>query len=78
MPSKTEKGVIKPLDTRAVPLIAWRLRDVAQTRSRVLLEDMHTCANCHSFSSNGKTLGMDLDGPKTTRASIRWCPFNRR
>jgi hypothetical protein len=51
MPSKTEKGVIKPLDSRAVPLIAWRLRDVAETRSRVLLEDMHTCANCHSLRS---------------------------
>src|ERR1035441_9707334 len=39
MPSKSETGVIKPLDSRAVPLIAWRLRDVAETRSRVLLED---------------------------------------
>lgn len=68
MPSKTEKGVIKPLDSRAVPLIAWRLRDVARTRSRVLLEDMHTCANCHSFSGDGKTLGMDLDGPENDKS----------
>ena len=68
MPSKTEKGVIKPLDTRAVPLIAWRLRNVAETQSRVLLEDMHTCANCHSFSRDGKTLGMDLDGPENDKS----------
>ncbi len=61
MPSKQEDGVIKPLDSRAVPLIAWRLRDVSETRSRVLLEDMHTCANCHSFSADGKTHG---DGPR--------------
>jgi tetratricopeptide (TPR) repeat protein len=68
MPSKSETGVIKPLDSRAVPLIAWRLRDVAQPRSRVLLEDMHTCANCHSFSRDGKTMGMDLDGPENDKS----------
>jgi tetratricopeptide (TPR) repeat protein len=68
MPSKSETGVIKPLDTSAIPLIAWRLRDVSQTQSRVLLTDMHTCANCHSFSDNGTTLGMDLDGPANDKS----------
>jgi Flp pilus assembly protein TadD len=63
MPSATEKGVIKPLAANAVPLIAWRLRNVGETGSRVLLTGMRTCANCHSFSADGKTLGMDLDGP---------------
>ena len=33
MPSETEKGVIKPLSPRAVPLIAWRLRNVGEARS---------------------------------------------
>ncbi len=37
MPSETEKGVIKPW-SRAVPLIAWRLRNVGETRSRILME----------------------------------------
>jgi hypothetical protein len=78
MPSKTEKGVIKPLDTRAVPLIAWRLRDVSRTRSRVLLEDMHTCANCHSFSSDGKTLGMDLDGPANDKSLYTLVPVHQK
>jgi tetratricopeptide (TPR) repeat protein len=78
MPSKTENGVIKPLDTRAVPLIAWRLRDVAETRSRVLLEDMHTCANCHSFSSNGGTLGMDLDGPENDKSLYTLVPVQQK
>ncbi|MGB7720559.1 MAG: hypothetical protein WBL65_11705, partial [Bryobacteraceae bacterium] len=78
MPSKTEMGVIKPLDTRAVPLIAWRLRDVAQTRSRVLLEDMHTCANCHSFSRDGKTLGMDLDGPANDKSLYALVPVQQK
>src|ERR1019366_92879 len=64
MPSEVEKGVIKPLAPAAVPLIAWRLRNVGEPDSRLLLDNMPTCANCHSFSRDGKTLGMDLDGPK--------------
>ena len=24
---------------------------------------MPSCANCHSFDRDGKTLGMDVDGP---------------
>jgi tetratricopeptide (TPR) repeat protein len=67
MPSKGEKGVIKPLDQKFVPLIAWRLRDVAATESRVLLTGMHSCANCHSFSRDGRTMGMDLDGPRNDK-----------
>jgi tetratricopeptide (TPR) repeat protein len=78
MPSKLENGVIKPLDSRAVPLIAWRLRNVAETRSRVLLEDMHTCANCHSFSGDGKTLGMDLDGPENDKSLYTIVPVQRK
>ena len=67
MPSPSEKGVIKPLAPSAIPLIAWRLRNVSEPRSRVVLEGMHTCANCHSFSADGKTLGMDLDGPQNDK-----------
>jgi tetratricopeptide (TPR) repeat protein len=67
MPSETEKGVIKPLSSDAVPLIAWRLRSVADMQSRVVLTGMRTCANCHSFSLDGKTMGMDLDGPKNDK-----------
>ena len=63
MPSELQKGVIKPLAQSNLPLIAWRLRNIAEPRSRLLLTGMHTCANCHSFSRDGKTLGMDLDGP---------------
>ena len=67
MPSETEKGVIKPLDSSAIPLIKWRLRDVSQPSSRVVLEGMHTCANCHSFSRDGKTMGLDMDGPQNDK-----------
>jgi Flp pilus assembly protein TadD len=67
MPSENEKGVIKPLDARAVPLIAWRLRSVGDKESRVVMQGLHTCANCHSFSADGKTLGLDMDGPQNDK-----------
>jgi hypothetical protein len=63
IPSKGEKGVIQPLAKQDLPLLAWRLRDIGQPASRLLLTGMHTCANCHSFSLDGKTFGMDIDGP---------------
>jgi len=47
MPSETEKGIIKPLDQSKLPLINWRLRNVGESRSRLLLTGMYTCANCH-------------------------------
>src|ERR1039457_6250166 len=62
MPSELEKGVIKPLAAEAIALVAWRLRSVGEPRSRVVLENLPLCANCHSFSADGKTMGMDLDG----------------
>ncbi|MBF0433619.1 MAG: tetratricopeptide repeat protein, partial [Fibrobacteria bacterium] len=64
MPTTTETGVVKPLADDALHLISWRLRDVSQVSAPVLLTDMPTCANCHSFSRDGKTLGMDMDGPQ--------------
>ena len=44
MPSEAEKGTIQPLDMAKLPLIAWRLRNVAEPRSRLLLTGMYTCA----------------------------------
>ena len=67
MPSETEKGVIKPLAKEAIPLIAWRLRNVGEASSRLLMTGIHSCANCHSVSLDGKTLGMDLDGPRNDK-----------
>ena len=68
MPAETTPGVIAPLAPTAIPLINWRLRSVAEPRGRVLLKDMPTCANCHSFSQDGKTLGMDFDGPQNDKS----------
>ena len=67
MPSETEKGIIKPLAPSATPLIQWRLRNISELESRVVLKDMLTCANCHSFSRDGKTMGMDMDGPQNDK-----------
>jgi tetratricopeptide (TPR) repeat protein len=78
MPSEVEKGVIKPLAPQAVPLIAWRLRDVGQTSSRVVLTGIHSCANCHSFSRDGKTLGLDVDGPKNEKGLYAIVPVQPR
>jgi tetratricopeptide (TPR) repeat protein len=77
MPSELERGVIKPLATSALPLVAWRLRDVGEPRSKLLMEGLHTCANCHSFSLDGKTLAMDMDGPRSDKgmyAIVRLAP----
>lgn len=67
MPAEVEKGVIKPLPKNALPLVAWRLQYVSEERSRKLIDDVPTCMNCHSFSRDGKTLGLDLDGPSNDK-----------
>ena len=67
MPSEVERGVIKPLAAAAVPLVAWRLRSLAESDSRVVMDNLPVCANCHSFSADGKTIGMDLDGLQNNR-----------
>ena len=78
MPSETEKGFIKPLATSAIPLIAWRMRNVADSSSHVVMTDLHTCANCHSFSGNGKTLGLDMDGPQNDKGLYAMVPVAKK
>ncbi len=67
MPTETVTGEIRPLAAAAVRLIQWRLRDIGRPQSRVVLENMPVCVNCHSFSRDGKTLGLDLDGLQNNR-----------
>ncbi len=62
MPSQTATGTIQPLAPYAVRLVKWRLRDISKPHSRVVMEKLPVCANCHSFSRDGKSMGMDLDG----------------
>jgi tetratricopeptide (TPR) repeat protein len=78
MPSETEKGFIKPLAANAVPLIAWRMRNVADAQSHVVMTGLHTCANCHSFAANGKTLGLDMDGPQNDKGLYALAPVAKK
>ncbi len=67
MPTEGTSGTVQPLAPTAIHLIQWRLRDIRQPESRIVLKEMHTCANCHSFSADGKTMGMDIDGPSNDK-----------
>jgi len=78
MPSETEKGFIKPLAANAVPLIAWRMRNVADAQSHVVMTGLHTCANCHSFAVNGRTLGLDMDGPQNDKGLYALAPVAKK
>ena len=77
MPTEVERGVFKALVKEALPLITWRLRDVSKPKSRVVMKDMPSCANCHTFSSDGKTLGMDVDGPDGDKGAYGLAPVRK-
>lgn len=64
--------ITSPIFYRQVPLparyarsrlasIEWRLGSVASSEPRTVLSGMNVCGNCHSFSSDGHVLGMDVD-----------------
>ncbi|MGD0429285.1 MAG: tetratricopeptide repeat protein [Candidatus Acidiferrales bacterium] len=75
MPSEGAKNFIQPLAPSSLFLINWRLRFVDQPQSRLLIHDLHTCANCHSFSADGKTMGIDVDGPKNDKGLYAVVPI---
>lgn len=66
-PSKGAKHVVQPLEPSMMYLINWRVRDIGKPESRVVMHDLPTCANCHSFSADGKTMGIDVDGPNNDK-----------
>jgi tetratricopeptide (TPR) repeat protein len=78
LPTETEKGVIRPLPPGASGLIAWRLRSIDRPQSRLILDGLPMCANCHSFSLDGKTLGMDVDGPENDKGTYAIAPIAPR
>ena len=78
MPNRNVTGVIEPIAQDAIPLICWRLRDLRQDRSRVVLKSMPTCGNCHSFSNEGRYLGMDMDGPAGDKGAYALAPVRKR
>jgi tetratricopeptide (TPR) repeat protein len=77
MPAEGKKGIVQPLSPSLLYLINWRIRDIAQPESRVLIHDLHTCGNCHSFSTDGKTMGMDVDGPGNDKGLYAIVPVQK-
>lgn len=77
MPTANTSGHVSPLASASVPLIHWRLRDIREAESRTVLKDMPTCANCHSFSADGKTFGMDVDGPANDKGLYAVVPVQK-
>jgi tetratricopeptide (TPR) repeat protein len=78
MPSEGRKGVVQPLSPSLLHLINWRIRDIGKPESRIVMHDLHTCANCHSFSADGKTMGMDVDGPGNDKGLYAIVPVQPR
>jgi tetratricopeptide (TPR) repeat protein len=78
MPSEGAKNFIQPLAPSSIYLINWRLRDISQPQSRVVMHDLHSCANCHSFSADGKTMGIDVDGPKNDKGLYAVVPIRKQ
>jgi tetratricopeptide (TPR) repeat protein len=71
--STSKDSVIAPVFYRDVPLpfsfalknlekVRWRLGYIDEdTTAKVVMEKLPVCANCHTFSFDGKTIGMDVD-----------------
>jgi len=78
LPAPDEKGPIAPLPRYAIPMIKWQVRNIGETESRTVMGNMPTCANCHSFSADGKTLGLDLDGPRNDKGLYALVPVEKR
>jgi Flp pilus assembly protein TadD len=76
-PAERERGVIKPLSDSVLPKIKWRIRNVSEPTSKTVMENLPTCANCHSVSRDGKTLGIDVDGPQNDKALYGLIPIRK-
>ncbi len=76
-PETEQRGVIKPLPDSVLPKIKWQLRYVSEPRSKVMMTNLPTCGNCHSFSRDGKTLGIDVDGPANDKGLYALVPLHR-
>ena len=76
-PDTEQRGIIKPLPDSVLPKIKWQLRYVNQTESKVMMTNLPTCGNCHSFSRDGKTMGIDVDGPANDKGLYALVPLKK-
>jgi len=72
-----ERGVIKPLPDSVLPDIKWELRSISAPKSKVVMQALPTCANCHSVSRDGKSLGIDVDGPQNDKGLYALVPLHK-
>ncbi|HLJ51183.1 MAG TPA: tetratricopeptide repeat protein [Bryobacteraceae bacterium] len=77
IPSQSN-GQIGIIPKDAMRLINWRLRDLASKQSRIVMTDLPTCANCHSFSGDGKKIGIDVDGPMNDKSLYSVVPLKKQ
>jgi hypothetical protein len=56
-----------PADSCHTGLDPFETCDVADKQSRLLMDGLHACANCHSFSADGRTMGLDMDVPQNDK-----------
>jgi len=42
-----------------------------------MMEGLHSCANCHSISGDGKTMGIDVDGPQNDKGLYAIVPIQQ-
>ena len=75
--STAQRGVIKPLPDSVLPKIKWELRYIDQKQSKVMMTNLPTCGNCHSFSADGKTMGIDVDGPANDKGLYALVPIKK-
>jgi len=78
IPTTNQSGVIMPVAEEFMPLIEWRLRNLSKPRSTVLLSNMPNCTNCHTFSQDGKFLGMDMDSPTLDKGAYTIVPVRKQ
>jgi Flp pilus assembly protein TadD len=76
-PESEQRGVIKPLPDSVLPKIRWELRYISDTQSKTVMTGLPTCANCHSISRDGKTLGIDVDGPQNDKGLYALIPLKK-
>jgi len=75
--SDAKKGVIAPVPANKMHLIAWQLRYVSEPQSRLMMTNIPTCINCHSFSRDGKWMGLDVDGPANDKGLYGIVPVKK-
>ena len=76
-PDSEQRGVIKPLADSLLPKIRWELRYINESHNRLMMTNLPTCGNCHSFSGDGKTMGIDVDGPANDKGLYSLTPVKK-